>query len=304
VTVVYIPLAHWVFDPQGWMAAKLHLLDFAGGTAVEADSGAASLALAFVVGKRLGWPRELARPHNLPAVTLGAGILWFGWFGFNAGSALAANGLAATAFLNTMLAGGTGMIGWLVAEQRRDGKPTTLGAASGAVAGLVGITPACGFVEPLGGAAIGFVAGIIAAIAVGLKYRFGYDDSLDVVAVHGIGGITGLVATGLLATTAVNSAGADGLFYGGGLTQLGRQLLAILVTITWSGGLTLAIAWIMRRTLGLRAAPEHEMVGIDEAEHAETGYDYGRLSPHMTGAHMAPGPRPDPVPAERPPTPD
>ena len=163
VTIVYIPLAHWVFDPHGWMAAKLHLLDFAGGTVVEADSGAASLALALVVGRRLAGPTELARPHNLPSVMLGAGILWFGWFGFNAGSALAANGVAATAFLNTMLAGGTGMLGWLVVEQRRDRKPTTLGAASGAVAGLVGITPACGFVEPIGGAAIGFAAGVIAA---------------------------------------------------------------------------------------------------------------------------------------------
>jgi Amt family ammonium transporter len=296
VTVVYIPLAHWVFDPHGWLAARLHLLDFAGGTAVEADSGAAAFALALVVGKRLGWPGELARPHNLPAVTLGAGILWFGWFGFNAGSALAADGLAATAFLNTMLAGGTGMIGWLVVEQRRDGRPTTLGAASGAVAGLVGITPACGFVEPAGGAVIGFMAGLIAAIAVGLKYRFGYDDSLDVVAVHGVGGSTGLLATGLLATTSVNAAGADGLFYGGGLTQLGRQALAVLVTLAWSGGLTFAIAWAVQRTLGLRVAPEHELVGIDEAEHAETGYDYGRLSPHLTASHPGLTARISPVP--------
>ena len=300
VTIVYIPLAHWVFDPHGWMAARLHLLDFAGGTAVEVDSGAAALALALVVGKRLGWPRELTRPHNLPAVMLGAGILWFGWFGFNAGSALAADGLAATAFLNTMLAGGTGMIGWLVVEQRRDGKPTTLGAASGAVAGLVGITPACGYVEPIGGVVIGFAAGVIAAVAVGLKYRFGYDDSLDVVAVHGVGGVTGLLATGLLATTAVNPAGADGLFYGGGVTQLGRQMLAVLVTIIWSGGLTFAIAWAAQRTVGLRAAPEDELVGIDEAEHAETGYDYGRLSPHMTASHVASAPREPPVSAEKP----
>ena len=232
---------------------------------------------------------------------LGAGILWFGWFGFNAGSALAADGVAATAFLNTMLAGGTGMIGWLMVEQRRDRKPTTLGAASGAVAGLVGITPACGYVEPIGGVAIGFVAGMIAAVAVGLKYRFGYDDSLDVVAVHGIGGVTGLLATGLLATTLVNSAGADGLFYGGGFTQLGRQVLAVLVTIIWSGGLTFAIAWVIQHTLGLRAAPEDELVGIDEAEHAETGYDYGRLSPpHRTTLHVASVPPEQPVPADQP----
>jgi ammonium transporter len=284
VTIVYLPLAHWVFDPSGWMVSKLHLLDFAGGTAVEVDSGAASLALALVLGKRLGWPKEQSRPHNLPAVMLGAGILWFGWFGFNAGSALAADGLAATAFLNTMLAGGTGMLGWLLVEQRRDGKPTTLGAASGAVAGLVGITPACGFVEPLGGAVIGLIAGVIAALAIRLKYRFGFDDTLDVVAVHGIGGLTGLLATGLLATTAVNAAGANGLFYGGGLTQLGRQALAALVTIVYSAGLTFAIAWIVEKTIGLRAVAEVELAGIDESEHAETGYDHGRIGGHIVAA--------------------
>jgi Amt family ammonium transporter len=284
VTVVYLPLAHWVFDPSGWLVSKLHLLDFAGGTAVEVNSGAASLALALVFGRRIGWPHEQARPHNLPSVMLGTGILWFGWFGFNAGSALAANGLAATAFLNTMLAGGTGMLGWLVVEQRRDGKPTTLGAASGAVAGLVGITPACGFVEPLGGAAIGLAAGMICALAIRLKYRFGFDDALDVVAVHGVGGLTGLLATGLLATTAVNAAGANGLFYGGGLTQLGRQALAALVTIVYAGVATWVIAWVLNKTIGLRAAPEHEMSGIDEAEHAETGYEHGRF-----GGHFIPG---------------
>ncbi len=282
VTIVYLPLAHWVFDPNGWMASRLHLLDFAGGTVVEVNSGAASLALAVVLGKRLGWPKEAARPHNLPSVMLGAGILWFGWFGFNAGSALAADGLAATAFLNTMVAGGTGMLGWLLVEQRRDGKPTTLGAASGAVAGLVGITPACGFVEPLGGAAIGLAAGAVAALAVRLKYRFGFDDSLDVLAVHGMGGLTGLLATGLLATTAVNAAGANGLFYGGGAGQLGREALGALVTVVYSGGLTFAIALAVDKTLGLRAAPDVELGGIDEAEHAETGYDYGRGGLHVT----------------------
>jgi ammonium transporter, Amt family len=300
VTVVYLPLAHWAFDPNGWLVAKLHLLDFAGGTAVETNSGAASLALAVVVGKRVGWPREQSRPHNLPMVMLGAGILWFGWFGFNAGSALAADGLAATAFLNTMLAGGTGMLGWLIVEQKRDGKPTTLGVASGAVAGLVGITPACGFVEPLGGAAIGLVAGIVAALAIRLKYRLGFDDSLDVVAVHGMGGLTGLLATGLLATTAVNAAGANGLFYGGGFTQLGRQALAALVTIAYSGLLTLLIAALLHKFLGLRATRDVELSGIDEHEHAETAYDHGRFGhghaslPHLH-AHAGPS-HADPVP--------
>jgi ammonium transporter, Amt family len=285
VTIVYIPLAHWIFDPSGWFARDLHVDDFAGGTAVETNSGAAALALAVVVKKRLGWPREQARPHNLPATLLGAGILWFGWFGFNAGSALAADGLAATAFLNTMLAGGTGMLGWLIVEQKRDGKPTTLGAASGAVAGLVGITPACGFVEPAAGAAIGLVAGVVCALAVTAKYRFGYDDSLDVVAVHGVGGVTGLLATGLLATAAVNPATRNGLFYGGGLTQLGDQALAVVVTIAYSGLLTLALAWAVQKTIGLRASEDDEIGGLDEAEHAETAYDHGRLGPHLSALH-------------------
>jgi ammonium transporter, Amt family len=285
VTVVYIPLAHWAFDPSGWFNTELHIDDFAGGTAVETDSGAAALALAAVVGRRLGWPRDQARPHNLPMVMLGAGILWFGWFGFNAGSALAADGLAATAFINTMLAGGAGMIGWLVVEQKRDGKPTTLGAASGMVAGLVGITPACGFVEPLAGAAIGLLAGVVCALAVTLKYRFGYDDSLDVVAVHGVGGVTGLLLTGLLASREVNPAGGNGLFYGGGGGLLGHQALAVLVTIAYSGVVTLGIAWAVQKTVGLRAARDDEFMGLDEAEHAETAYDHGRLGAHLAALH-------------------
>jgi Amt family ammonium transporter len=289
VTVVYLPLAHWVFDAPGltgphsaggWMVARLHVLDFAGGTAVEVNSGAAALALALVVGRRRGWPRDPVRPHSLPLVMLGCGILWFGWFGFNAGSALGANGLAATAFLGTMVAGGTGMLGWLLVEQRRDGKPTTLGAASGAVAGLVGITPACAFVEPLGAAAIGLIAGVVAALAIGLKYRLGYDDSLDVVAVHGIGGLVGLLLTGLFATTAVNAQGADGLFYGGGFGQLGRQAVAVLATIAYSGVLTFVIAWVIHKTIGLRVTGEAERDGIDEAEHAESAYEMGALRGH------------------------
>jgi len=286
VAIVYIPLAHWIFDPSGWFAKDLHVDDFAGGTAVETNSGAAALALAAVVRKRLGWPREQARPHNLPATLLGAGILWFGWFGFNAGSALAADGLAATAFLNTMLAGGTGMLGWLIVEQRRDGKPTTLGAASGAVAGLVGITPACGFVEPLGGAVVGLAAGIICGLAIRLKFRINVDDSLDVVAVHGVGGVTGLLATGLLATASVNAAGGNGLFYGGGFTLLGHQAVAVVVTIAYSAVLTFGIAWAVQKTVGLRASEDNELLGLDEAEHAETAYDHGRLSPHLAALRM------------------
>ena len=199
----------------GWIGDRLGALDFAGGTAVEINSGFSSLALAIVVGRRIGWRRDPMRPHNLPLVLLGAGILWFGWFGFNAGSALAANGLAATALINTQISTACAALTWVVVERLRDGKATTLGVASGAVAGAVAITPACGFVTPVGALVIGLAAGAICSLAIGLKYRFGFDDSLDVLGVHGVGGIVGMIAIGLFATVAANGAGADGLFYGG-----------------------------------------------------------------------------------------
>ena len=306
VTVVYLPLAHWIFDAPGltgphsaggWLVGRLHVLDFAGGTAVETNSGAAALGLALVLGKRRGWPKDPSRPHNLPLVMLGSGILWFGWFGFNAGSALAADGLAATAFVNTMLAGATGLAGWLLLEQWRDGKPTTLGAASGVVAGLVGITPACAFVDPLGAAVVGLAAGALCALGVRLKYRLGYDDSLDVVAVHGMGGVAGLLLTGLLATRAVNAAGANGLFYGGGLDQLWRQAVAVLATVGFSAGLTFGIAWVIQKTIGLRVSAEAEWDGIDEAEHAETAYEFGALAGrHIATTSRAAQPREDALP--------
>ncbi|GHF53441.1 Amt family ammonium transporter [Amycolatopsis bartoniae] len=296
VTLVYLPLAHWVFAfdgfsgpgmAGGWLVNKLHALDFAGGTAVEVNSGAAAVALALVVGRRHGWPRQPVRPHNLPFVMLGAGLLWFGWFGFNAGSALAANGVAATSFVNTTVAAGTGVLGWLVIEQARDGKPTTLGAASGAVAGLVGITPGCGYVEPLGAAAIGLVAGVVCSLAIGLKYKLGLDDSLDVLAVHGIGGFAGLLLVGLFATKGANDAGADGLFYGGGLDQLWRQAVAAVAALGYSLAVTFVLAWIIHRALGLRADRESELDGIDEAEHAESAYDLAVLpSRRGTGAEQ------------------
>jgi len=282
VTFVYVPLAHWVFSFDGfagpgtmggWVANKLHALDFAGGTAVEVNSGAAALALAVVVGRRHGWPEQAMRPHNLPLVMFGAGLLWFGWFGFNAGSAIGASNLAATSFMNTTTAAATAVIGWLVVEQFRDGKPTTLGAASGTVAGLVGITPGCGYVEPLGAAVIGLVAGIACSLAVGLKYRMGVDESLDVLAVHGVGGLVGMLLIGLFATTGANSAGADGLFYGGGLDQLWRQAVATAAALAYSLVVTFVLAWIINRTMGLRATREAEVDGIDEAEHAESAYD-------------------------------
>jgi Amt family ammonium transporter len=292
VTLVYLPLAHWVFAVDGfsgpgtaggWIINKLHALDFAGGTAVEVNSGAAAVALAIVVGRRHGWPRQPVRPHNLPFVMLGAGILWFGWFGFNAGSALGANSVAATSFVNTTVAAGTAVLGWLVVEQVRDGKPTTLGAASGAVAGLVGITPGCGYVEPIGAAVIGVVAGVVCSLAIGLKYKLGLDDSLDVLAVHGIGGFVGMLLIGLFASKGANRAGADGLFYGGGLDQLWRQAVADCSALGYSLVVTLVIAWIIHRTLGLRVERESELDGIDEAEHAESAYDLA-VVPSRRGA--------------------
>jgi Amt family ammonium transporter len=282
VTLVYLPIAHWIFAADGfaaptggWMVNQLKALDFAGGTAVEINSGAAALGLALAIGRRHGWPGHQTRPHNLPFVLFGAGLLWFGWFGFNAGSALGATPLAATAFVNTMTAGATAVLGWLLVEQVRDKNPTTLGAASGAVAGLVAITPACGFVEPLGAAAIGVAAGVVCALAVGLKHRFGYDDSLDVVAVHGVGGLIGMVLLGLFAMKTMNPAGADGLFYGGGLDQLWRQSVAAGATLLYSLTVTFVLAWVLHRTMGLRVSHEAETTGIDEAEHSETGYDFG-----------------------------
>ncbi|WP_232662707.1 ammonium transporter [Pseudonocardia sp. TRM90224] len=285
---VYVPLAHWIFAFDGyvsanggWMANVLGALDFAGGTAVEINSGASALALALVLGKRRGWPREPMRPHNLPAVLLGAGLLWFGWFGFNAGSALAAGAVAGNAFVTTMTASAAAVIAWLALEHRLDGRPTSLGAASAAVAGLVGITPACGFVDTFGALVIGLVAGVACQLAIRLKYRLGYDDSLDVVAIHGVGGLVGMLLIGLFGTTAVNEAGADGLLYGGGLGQLGKQAVAVLATAAFAFAVSYALAWLVRVTVGFRVDPEVEAGGIDEAEHAETAYEYSPLS---TGA--------------------
>ncbi len=292
VTVVYLPEAHWVFALDGatgpgslggWIANRLHALDFAGGTAVEINSGASALALVLVVGKRRGWPRDPIRPHNLPSVLLGAGLLWFGWFGFNAGSALGATAVAGTALVSTMTAGAAAVLSWLVVEQIRDGKPTSLGAASGAVAGLVGITPACAYVEPLGALVIGLAAGAICACAVRLKFRFGFDDSLDVVAVHGIGGLVGMLLIGLLASVATNPAGADGLLYGGGFGQLGRQAVAVVAVLAYSFGITALIAWVIARTIGLRVDPEVEAEGIDDGEHAESGYDFSTVVTASSG---------------------
>jgi ammonium transporter, Amt family len=300
-TIVYFPVAHWVFSFDGFISAdsvggwianisKLGALDFAGGTAVHINAGAAGLALAIVLGRRRGWPKEPMRPHNLPFVLLGASLLWFGWFGFNAGSALTAGDLAATAFTNTMVATSAAVLGWLVVEQFRDGKPTTLGAASGAVAGLVAITPAAGYVSPLGATAIGVIAGAVCALAVALKFRFGFDDSLDVVGVHLVGGLIGTLLIGFFGTTAVNSLGADGLFYGGGLAQLGKQAVAAFSVLIYSFVVTTILALIIKYTIGFRISAEDEVTGIDETEHAETAYDFSGL---RSGGGGLGTPRPD-----------
>ncbi|MGH3823418.1 MAG: ammonium transporter [Pseudonocardiaceae bacterium] len=282
-TVVYFPVAHWVFafdgvaaDLGGWVANDLKAIDFAGGTAVHINAGAAALALCLVLGRRRGWPREAMRPHNLPLVMIGAGLLWFGWFGFNAGSATAANGVAGITFINTAVATCTAMLAWLLVERIRDGRPTSLGGASGVVAGLVAITPSCSSVSPLGAIAVGAIAGTLCALAVSLKFRFGFDDSLDVVGVHLVGGLTGTLLVGFLATDAAPAA-VNGLFYGGGTDQLWRQAVAAFAVMIYSFVGALIIALALKFTIGLRTDREAEQTGIDEIEHAEAGYELGSI---------------------------
>jgi Amt family ammonium transporter len=298
-SIVYFPVAHWVFDftltddadvvthTGGWIANQLSAIDFAGGTAVHINAGVAGLALAIVLGKRVGWRRDPMRPHNLTLVMLGAGLLWFGWFGFNAGSALGANNTAAVVWVNTLVATAAAAIGWLLTEKFRDGHPTSLGAASGVVAGLVAITPACSAVSPIGAIIIGLVAGVLCALAVGLKYKLGYDDSLDVVGVHLVGGLWGTIAIGLLLhpdSPAGLSYEKSGLFYGGGADQLWRQVVGALAVLVYSFVLTLLIGFVLQKTIGFRLDEESEMAGIDNAEHAETGYDLGNLTSSLRGA--------------------
>ena len=289
-TLVYIPVAHWVWG-GGWIGGKLHALDFAGGTAVHINAGAAALGLAIVLGKRVGWPREAMKPHNVPFVALGAGLLWFGWFGFNAGSELTVDGTTVFAFINTQVATAAALVGWVIVEWIRDGKPTLVGASSGAVAGLVAITPACGFIAPVPAVILGLVAGAVCALAVGLKYKLGYDDSLDVVGVHFVGGWIGSLSIGFFATAQVNSAingdpglgASEGLFYGGGAAQLGRQFVGSAAVTVYSCLLAIVLALIIKAFGGLRVSEDAEVTGIDVAEHAESGYD---LSP-TTGSGSA-----------------
>ncbi|MEU1422727.1 ammonium transporter [Kitasatospora sp. NPDC005751] len=280
VTIVYFPVAHWVFffdgGNGGWLGDRNGVIDFAGGTAVHINAGVAGLALCLVLGKRVGFRKDPMRPHSLPLVMLGSGLLWFGWFGFNAGSALAANGVAAMAFVNTQVATAAALLGWLIYEKLRHGAFTTLGAASGAVAGLVAITPACGSVSPLGAVAIGLIAGAVCAAAISLKYRFGFDDSLDVVGVHAVGGAIGSLLVGLFATGTVGQT-AKGLFYGGGLEQLGKQAMGVAVVAAYSFVVSWLLAKAIDSTVGFRVAEEVEVAGIDQAEHAESAYDFSAL---------------------------
>ncbi|MDH4158832.1 MAG: ammonium transporter [Actinomycetota bacterium] len=282
-TVVYFPVAHWVFafdgltaPVGGWIANQLGAVDFAGGTAVHINAGAAGLALALVLGRRIDFLAHPHRPHNLPLVMIGAGLLWFGWFGFNAGSALGVGTTAAVAWVNTLVAPAASALSWLAVERVRDGHVTSLGAASGAVAGLVAITPACAAVSPLGAVVVGVAAGVVCALAIGLKERFGYDDSLDVVGVHLVGGLVGCLMIGFVATDLAPS-GVNGLFFGGGLGLLGKQAVASLSVLAYSFVVTYVLAKLIDTTIGFRIAPEHEEQGIDHHSHKEMAYDLTAL---------------------------
>ncbi|HEX7745029.1 MAG TPA: ammonium transporter [Micromonosporaceae bacterium] len=303
-TFVYFPVAHMVWG-GGLIGGNIGALDFAGGTAVHINAGSAALALALIVGRRTGWPRESAKPHNVPMVALGAGLLWFGWFGFNAGSELTADTVTALAFVNTQVAAAAAVLGWMGVEWLRNGRPTLVGASSGAVAGLVAITPACAFITPAAAVLLGLVAGVGCALAVSLKYRFGYDDSLDVVGVHFVGGWIGCLWIGLFGTASVSSlVKSDGLLVGGDAALLGRQALGALVVSGYSFLIALVLGLLIDKTIGLRVSTEAEADGIDVAEHAESAYDYSPaggsggafamagIAPPKDGAGTPPGREP------------
>jgi Amt family ammonium transporter len=295
-TLAYLPIAHMVWG-GGFIGGHLGALDFAGGSAVHINAGSAALALAIVLGRRIGWPKESFRPHNVPFVALGAGLLWFGWFGFNAGSELTADGITALAFINTQVATAGALLGWIIVEWIKNGRPTLVGASSGAVAGLVAITPACAYIMPAAAVLLGLVAGAICALAVGLKYKFGFDDSLDVVGVHFFGGWIGCLWIGLFATTGADayaSTAADaepatyvlreGLFYGGGLEQLGAQAAGAGIVSVWSFTVALVVGLVLRVLGLLRAKQDAELDSIDIAEHKESAYD---ISPAGGGGGFA-----------------
>jgi Amt family ammonium transporter len=276
--LVYAPVAHWVFSPSGWLF-KRGALDFAGGTVVHINAGIAALAAVLLLGKRRGWPGHPMPPHALPFTLIGAGILWFGWFGFNAGSALKGDAIAAQALVNTHMAAAAAMLSWLAVERLRTGHATTLGAASGLVAGLVAITPCAGFVGGMAPIYIGLIAGGVCALAVSLKFKFGYDDSLDVVGVHLVGGLVGSLLLGFFADATINPAGADGVFLGGGFGLFGEQVLAVVATMVWSFAVTFGIVFVLSKVLpgGIRVSEEDEDTGLDLSQHSETGYALERV---------------------------
>jgi len=271
--LVYPIIAHWAWSPDGW-AAQWGVLDFAGGTVVEICSGASAFALAIVLGRRKGWPKDPMMPHNLPLTILGAGLLWFGWIGFNAGSALSAGADAAAAALGTHLSGVGGVIGWLILERRLTGKPTALGAASGAVAGLVAITPAAGYLDPLPALLLGVIAGALCLLAVKIKFRFRVDDSLDVLAIHFVGGVVGMLFLGFFARALFANGGATlGLFNGGNATQLGKQAVAMVAAAVFAFCASLLLAWIVKKFMGLRVSEADEFAGLDNSQHGESAYE-------------------------------
>jgi ammonium transporter, Amt family len=269
--LVYAPIAHWVFSPAGW-ANHLGALDFAGGIVVHANAGAAAIAMAAVLGPRMGWPQRPESAHSVPLVMIGTGLLWFGWIGYNGGSALDANAVATTAAVNTHLGGATALLTWMAVERLRSGKSTVLGAGCGAVAGLVAVTPAAGYIAPWAAILIGGAAGMVCCLAVRLKSRLRLDDSLDVIAVHLVGGSLGTVCVGLFATTSVNPDGADGLFYGGGLRQLGLQLMALTAVVIYSLVATAVIGILVGMLVGNRVRRRQERVGLDLSVHGEQAY--------------------------------
>jgi len=279
-TIVYFPVASWVFNftvtdgvitDGGWIAYNVGAIDFAGGTAVHINAGAAALALALVLGKRIGFAKGVDKPHNVPLVLLGAGLLWFGWFGFNAGSELAADGIAALAFINTIAAPAAGILGWLIVERIKEGKATAVGAASGAVTGLVAITPACASISPMWAIVLGLVSGAICALAIELKFKLGFDDSLDVVGIHLIGGLIGTLFIGFFATDV-------GLLDSGSLDQLGKQATAAFTVMIFSFVLSYIIGTIIEKTMGFRIKNEDELAGIDNSVHGEEGYSLETVS--------------------------
>ncbi|MHA7280003.1 ammonium transporter [Arthrobacter sp. MDT2-2] len=279
-TLVYFPIAHWVFAFSsedgsvvgGWIANNLGAIDFAGGLAVHMNAGVAALALSLVLGRSHGWPKvDHAKPHSRPLVLVGAGLLWVGWFGFNAGSALSAGHAASVVFLNTAIAAAAGLLAWALVERIRNGAATSMGAASGLISALVAITPACGAVSPMGALAIGAIAGAVCSLAIELKFRLGFDDSLDVVGVHLIGGILGTLLIGFFATEDAPN-GVAGLFYGGGAGLLGVQTVATVAVLVYSFVVTWVIAQVIQRTVGLRIEQEDELRGIDIAAHSEFAY--------------------------------